>query len=208
IGAPVGTMVGALVAGHIAASHGWRTALFAAAAPGFLVALLLLATVLEPRRGGSDPDGSGQAASFKAAMGILRDPGLACVLAALICGALASMGIGSWTGALLMRSFGMPVQDVGGLMALIGLVGSIGTALGGVVSDMFAKGRSERLLLLAGVTNLIAVPPFLYAVLAPDVSGFIPAFLAWSLIHVIYWGPGFGVALGLAPPRMRGRVMA
>jgi hypothetical protein len=107
-----------------------------------------------------------------------------------------------------MRVHHVPVQDAGGLVALISLVGAGGTALGGVLSDLYAKGRTERLLLLAGVTNLIAVPPFLLAVLAPDLGAFMPAFLVWSVLHVIYWGPGFSLALGLAPSQTRGRLMA
>jgi hypothetical protein len=146
--------------------------------------------------------------SFGAALKLARDPGLACVLAALVIGALSSVGVGTWTPALLMRAYDVPVQDVGRLVALINLVGAGGTALGGMLSDVYAKGRTERLLLLAGVTNLIAIPPFVLAVLAPDLATFMPAFLAWSVLHVLYWGPGFSLALGLAPSQTRGRLMA
>lgn len=206
IGAPVGTMLGAFLAGQITATHGWRAALFVAAIPGFVVAVILMLTVREAKRGGQ-PTGVAPIPLMEA-LKIVRDPAMACVLAALIIGGLASVGIGAWTGPLLMRSFHLPVQDAGKLVALTGLVGACGTALGGVISDLFAKGRSERLLLLAGLTNLIALPLFLYAVLARDMAGFTPAFLAWSVIHVIYWGPGYGVALGLAPAQTRGRIMA
>ncbi len=206
IGAPVGTMMGAFLAGQITAAYGWRAALLVAAIPGFILAAILMLTVREAKRG-DRPTGE-PGVTLMQALQIVRNPGMACVLAALIIGGLASVGIGAWTGALLMRSFHMPVQDAGKLVALTGLVGACGTALGGVISDLFAKGRSERLLLLAGLTNLIALPLFLYAVMARDVASLTPALLAWSVIHVIYWGPGYGVALGLAPAQTRGRIMA
>ena len=209
IGAPIGGMAGAYFGGLITASHGWRTALFAAALPGLLIAVLIVATIREPRRGGQEAQrDAGAKVSFGAALKLARDPGLACVLAALVIGALSSVGVGTWTPALLMRVYHVPVQEAGGVVALFSLVGAGGTALGGILSDLYAKGRTERLLLLAGVTNLLAVPPFLLAVLAPDLAGFMPAFLVWSVVHVVYWGPGFSLALGLAPSQARGRVMA
>jgi len=209
IGAPLGGMAGAYMGGVVTASHGWRTALFAAALPGLVMALVILATVREPRRGGQDaPRAVAEKVSFGAALKLARNPGLACVLAALVIGALASVGVGTWTPALLMRVYDVPVEDTGKLVALINLVGAGGTALGGMLSDLYAKGRTERLLMLAGVTNLITIPPFLLAVLAPDLATFMPAFLAWSVLHVLYWGPGFSLALGLAPSQTRGRLMA
>jgi predicted MFS family arabinose efflux permease len=209
IGAPLGGMAGAYMGGVVTASHGWRAALFAAAAPGLIMALMILMTVREPRRGGQDAQQApAEKVSFGAALKLARNPGLACVLAALVIGALSSVGVGTWTPALLMRAYDVPVQDTGKLVALINLVGAGGTALGGLLSDLYAKGRTERLLLLAGVTNLIAIPPFVLAVLAPDLATFLPAFLVWSVLHVLYWGPGFSLALGLAPSQTRGRLMA
>jgi len=209
IGAPLGGMAGAYLGGVVTASHGWRTALFAAALPGLVIALVIVATIRDPRRGGQDAQqAEAPQVTLGAALKLARNPGLACVLAALVIGALASVGVGAWTPALLMRIYHVPVQEAGRLVALISLLGAGGTALGGLLSDLYAKGRAERLLLLAGVTNLIAIPPFVLAVLAPDLSGFMPAFLAWSVLHVIYYGPGFSLALGLAPSQTRGRLMA
>jgi predicted MFS family arabinose efflux permease len=131
IGAPLGGMAGAYMGGVVTASHGWRAALFAAAAPGLIMALMILMTVREPGRGGQDAQQApAEKVSFGAALKLARNPGLACVLAALVIGALSSVGVGTWTPALLMRAYDVPVQDTGKLVALINLVGAGGTALG------------------------------------------------------------------------------
>ncbi|MCK9541644.1 MAG: MFS transporter [Novosphingobium sp.] len=209
IGAPTGAMLGAYFGGLLTASYGWRTALYVAAVPGFVLAALLLLTVREPKRGQSDETVTRENATFMDALRMARMPSHACLFAALIFGSLSSVGISSWIPALLMRAYQMPVGDAGSLTALAGLIGMAGTALGGILSDYYAKGRTEKLLFLAGFSHLICIPPFLYGLLfVDDIAAFAPLLFLWSFLHVIYFGPGFSLALGLTPASLRGRMMA
>jgi MFS family permease len=54
LGVPVGSMLGAFAGGKIALAYGWRTAFYAVGAPGVVLAVLVLALVREPKRGGMD----------------------------------------------------------------------------------------------------------------------------------------------------------
>jgi predicted MFS family arabinose efflux permease len=209
IGAPTGGMLGAYFGGWLAGDYGWRAALYVAAVPGFILALVLLLTVREPLRGQSDAAEEKSGGGLRDAFRMARSPSHACLFAALIFGSLSSVGIAAWTPALLMRAYQLPVQEAGSLTALIGLVGMMGTAVGGILSDYYTKGRTERLLFLAGSTNLLCIPPLLYGLLFVDnIGDFTPLFLIWSFVHVIYFGPGFSLALGLTPASLRGRMMA
>ena len=57
---------------------------------------------------------------------------------------MAQVGIGSWMPAVLMRAYHLPVAKMGAVMGLSGLCGAAGTALGGFLSNTYAKGRAER----------------------------------------------------------------
>jgi len=54
MGVPLGMAGGFLFGALLAGAYGWRTALFAAAAPGLVLAALLLLWLREPQRGGSE----------------------------------------------------------------------------------------------------------------------------------------------------------
>ncbi len=51
LGTPVGTFLGSLIAGWVAAEYGWRHAFYALGIPGIVVAVLVYAVLKEPRRG-------------------------------------------------------------------------------------------------------------------------------------------------------------
>jgi len=58
MGVPLGMAAGFMAGGILAATYGWRTALYVAAVPGVVLALALWLLVREPRRGGSEPGGA------------------------------------------------------------------------------------------------------------------------------------------------------
>jgi predicted MFS family arabinose efflux permease len=64
-------MLGSLVGGAAAAAFGWRAALWIVAAPGVLLAALVLCSVQEPQRGAGDDDALRHGIACPALAGIL-----------------------------------------------------------------------------------------------------------------------------------------
>jgi MFS family permease len=210
VAAPAGVVVGAYFGGVITAAHGWRMALLVAGAPGVLLSALVLLTVREPPRGGLDaaPE-SAAAPPFSAVLGLVgADRGLLLVVIALVAAAMAAIGIGAWMPAVLMRAYHLPIAKAGALIGLSGLCGAVGTALGGLLSVLFARGRTERLLLIAGVSTIAGVGFYGWVLLNRSPTLPVAPLLIAATLGPLYYGPGFSLALGFAPPAMRGRMMA
>ncbi|MET0378591.1 MAG: MFS transporter [Spongiibacteraceae bacterium] len=209
-GGPLGVALGALLAGEVASAHDWRFALFAAMVPGLIVGALVLLTLREPVRGGLDQtqETVTDVPLAEVLRLVAREPRLSLLIAALVLASMASVGVVAWAPALVMRAFHVPIAEAGRYIAVAGLMGGLGTLLGGVLSSVYAKGRAERLLLMSGVALLLAVPLFLVGLSMQSFAIFLPLYLCWSLAHVIYLGPCNSLLLGLTPAPMRGRVMA
>lgn len=209
-GAPLGITFGALLGGELTEAFNWRIALFAAGVPGIIIAGLILLTLREPIRGGLDEASVTEETIPISVMFrlIYKEMSLLLIVAALVFGALSSVGIAVWMPAVMMRSFGLPIDEVGRILALGGLFGGAGTLLGGVLSNVYAKGKSERLLLLSSLTIGLSVPVLICALLSNSLALFTLLYFAWCTIHVIYFGPGYSLMLGLVSSRIRGRMMA
>jgi len=209
VGAPIGAVTGVYITALITAEHGWRVALFIAGVPGALLALLIFFTVREPGRGGLDAVRSEGSPSFLSVFGLIgRNAGLFLILAALVAGAMAQVGIGAWMQAVLLRSYHLPMKEVGALSGISGAFSAAGAFLGGVLGNVVAKGRTERLLVICGVSILAAIPFTLMVLLGAGGPLNLVPFFATALLNPVYYGPGFSLMLSLAPATMRGRMMA
>jgi predicted MFS family arabinose efflux permease len=214
-GASIGTILAAQIGGRIAAEYGWRAALFAAAAPGLILAFVIALTVREPVGGAMESnmptaaDRTESAPPFREVFKmIIREKGIIFVLAALVFAAMSTVGISTWVPSLLMSEYGMSLGQAGSLISLSGIVGLGGTLLGGALAYVYARERTARLLILSGAANVLQVPVLLIGLSASGVAGFRLLFLVWTVLQTVYYGAGFGLVLNLAPSRMRGRLMA
>ena len=139
MGVPLGMAGGFLFGALLAGAYGWRTALFVAAAPGLVLAALLLLWLREPRRGGSETaaTAAGAAPPLAETLRFMRGQrALVHLMAASVLVTAASSAMMSWIGSLLMRSHGLPIEQVGLVTAIcMGGFGAIGTLLFGIAAD-------------------------------------------------------------------------
>ncbi len=54
LGAPIGAWLGSDIAGYVSTLHGWRAAFFVLGVPGIILALIIMVTIKEPKRGRLD----------------------------------------------------------------------------------------------------------------------------------------------------------
>jgi MFS family permease len=177
LGPPIGQAVGVAVGASIAAAYGWRQAFIVLGAVGVVAAIMVLAIVREPRRGGFDlpqvappaaaapPPKSGFIATVKM---FFSSPTL--VLAAFASGAtqIVTYGAGNFSTLFLMREKGMTLQEVALYSsAVVAVCMGGGILVSGRVIDRFAHRSKSAFAIIPAITLTAAVPFFLAFIWAP-----------------------------------------
>lgn len=220
LGAPLGSWLGSSVTGYVADLFGWRGAFRALGIPGVLCALLLWATVREPRRGANDAEATVGTAVADSAAGFwvrLIDTVRYVVrhrsaLHLLLGGSVAtfwSWGLMWWMDAFLVRSHHMTFAHAGELIGPMHLIAGTG---GTLVASWLMTGRAARdatyiTRLLAWGMALATLPSI--ALLLVD-SRLAVTVLLWILVPGVYFyiGPILGLLQNVVPPHMRATTSA
>jgi MFS family permease len=210
LGAPLGAWLGTDLAGHVSASHGWRAAFLVLGVPGVVLALIILVTIKEPKRGRLDfvsddkTPGVIETIAFlwsqKSAVHAMWASGLS---------AFWGWGLMWFTPLYLQRAYSMNEGEAGRLLGLIYLVGGIGASL--ITAFLVARPSytdpRKITRLLAVVTALGTIPSFL-AYYTQEL--WVAKFMWWLFIPTIYFyiGPAFALCQNLAAPKMRAMAVA
>ena len=182
----------------------WRLIFVWVAAPGILVALLML-TVREPLRRGRRAAAMMPGASAAGAPGLVAHiGGQRAALGALFGGmsliGLVMYGAIAWIPTFFARSYGMDVAQAGlwfGVIMAVG--GAVGLIAGGALADrLFAKGVGDAHLRVMRLSILLGGPPLTAMALMPD-PALAFAMLALAFPCLTMHGVG-GVALQLITP--------
>lgn len=160
LGLPLGLGASFLVSGFLAEwTGGWRSALFAAAVPGFLLGLLAL-RLPEPERGAADPrvvtrrDGG-----LDAVRRVIVVPTMRWII---VSGALINLmmyALAAFVTSFLVRYHGLGLgaaTRISGVVYAVG--GAIGIMLGGWMADRAAVSRVDGRLRFAALTLAVSVP--------------------------------------------------
>ena len=211
MGPPLGGFLASTVGGYVAAEHGWRTAFFIAGVPGIILALLMLTTVREPKRGGSEVVPIDEhAPRLREVFGFLmHTPALLCLILGAAMIALVSITFGAWTGSFFIRIHGLDLKQVGLIMGLGGgLCSLVGPPISGWVSDRLAQRGPAWPLYVVVITSVIGAAGGMAMLFGPllwlSVAGYVIADLTRSMFPPAL----FSVLMDETPPRMRGTVMS
>ncbi len=211
-GVPLGMLLGFMVGGFIAGAWGWRAGFFAAAIPGALLAAALL-WVREPVRGATEPGGASADQAVPSLSQALRfmlgQRSLLLIVAASVLVTASSSAMMSWIGALLLRTHGLSLPEVGVMMALcMGGVGAIGTVAAGMVADRLgARDMRWQPWLMAAGALLIAVLGSLVCMLE-SVAAVAVALGLFAACVAGLNGPTYALSQSLVPVRMRASSMS
>jgi predicted MFS family arabinose efflux permease len=206
LGAPIGAWLGSQVAGAIAYRLGWRAMFLALGIPGVVAGLLVLMSIREPRRGCLDECVHRDTTpSFLETMRFLsRQRSAMHFILAQSLTALWGWGLMWWTPAFLMRSYSLNVDQAGGMLGPIHLIGGSAAMIAStwLLSRRWLSDEPRVMRLLA--VN-IALATVVTAIIYSTKSLALTKALFWLYIPsiYIYLGPGFGILNNLAPPKMR-----
>ena len=210
-GLNVGLFVGFFGGGWIAQHYGWRTALVAAGIPGLLLAVLVMTTVTEPKRGNADRMvDDGVAPGVWAVAKYLWS--LKSIRWLAIGTSMSSFG--GYAGIFLIPKFlivshHMTLVQVSVALALLtGIPGALGTFLAGVLADRYGKRDMRWYLYIPIIATFLSVSfaPVFY--LSQSTAIALAAAIVPVMMGATYVGPGFAMTQGLVPLRMRAQSVA
>ncbi|GAA0319656.1 MFS transporter [Sphingomonas oligophenolica] len=208
LGTPVGTFLGAVVGGWVAAHWGWRAAFFALGVPGVIVGVTILLVLREPRRGLADnaPREPAPLPDFGAFLrAVARKRGL---LFVILGGSLAGFGmtaISQFLAVYLARIYQLPVQQAGTLYGTISAIAlAAGLIIGSFGTDWLSR-RGDRRWPAWGAATGLAIAPLLYWIafnIHSVLWGSVMLCIAGATM-LLYYGPTLAMIQNLLEPRMR-----
>jgi MFS family permease len=224
IGAPLGGLIAMGCGGLVADAWGWRSAFFAAAAPGLVLALLAALTLSEPRRRlarqgarpgpAAPPLGAGVRA-------LLGKRTYRFLISAMAIGALISMGFAPFIASFFLRNHGAELAaaaDIGqrlglhlktvGLLGLaMGLIGGgcgvLGMLCGGQLADRVARADPRRYMYCAAVSSSLSGAALVGALTAPSLAASLALYGTSTFCASSWYGPANAATYAVAPSNMR-----
>lgn len=213
LGGPLSFIIGYFFAGWLNERYGWRTMFAILGLSGLVLPMVAWLTLKEPRReltlrGPPSPIVEDRAATQPSIREVCVDLWSNVTFRHLLfCFSVMqffSYGVGLWTPAFFIRSYGMQTGELGTWLAVIfGGGGLIGTYLGGALASRLAA-ANERLQLMAMAVTLSCfgmISAFIYLVSNRYVAFALMAFAA--LAGAAINGPLFATIQTVVPSRMR-----
>ena len=211
-GIPLGTALGVLFGGLIAAYVNWRVAFIVVGLAGVALAPIFKWVVKDPPRGGMDrepgeaaPLEAPKAPAFKAVLAtIMPKPSFWLLSFGAACSSICGYGVAFWLPTFFQRSFGLTLPERAMFYSALSLIGGVaGIWLGGVLADKFGSKNKAAYALAPAICFLVALPCFL---LAMNVDSMVLAFLLFLIptgLNLAWLGPVIAAVQHLAPASMR-----
>lgn len=209
-GLNVGLLIAFFGGGWLADHYGWRVAITAAGVPGLLLAVLLMLTVTEPRRGlvealpDSDPPSIASVIAWLWSQRSFRWMAIGTSFSSF-----GGYAVIAFVPSFLKISHHMSSAQIGLALALLaGVPGAIGTYLAGVFADRLGARDVRWNMYVPIIAGFIGIPfaPLFY--LSPNLVVALTAAIIPVMMGATYVGPAYSMAQGLVPLRMRARSVA
>lgn len=206
---PVGSALGYLLGGTIAAHWGWRAAFLVAGYPGLLLAGVLF-LFREPARGAADPDAEVAAPpGWRAYLSLFRFPRYTLVIAGYVAQAFAMGGFQFWAPSFLNRVHHLPLEAADHYFGLsLVLTGLVATLAGGYAATVWQRRTGTGYAWVLALSATAAVPVSFAAFLVPDVALAKVALTAAMFLLFLCTGPLNTLILETVPVNMRASAVA
>ena len=203
LGVPLGLGAGTAAGGWIAASFGWRAAFVAVAAPGLVLAALLVLLVNEPARVRQASEAR-TGSLGDAIAGFVRSPQLVLVALSSALGAFACYGLMSWISAYLIRVLGMSLTEIGSWLSVTLAVGlGLGIWVSGALVDRLGARDRRMYALIPGAALALGAPVLFAATRIDDWHLALPLFGLALGLSIFYLAPSVAIVTELVAPEQR-----
>jgi MFS family permease len=214
-GGPMGGLFGAIAAGAIAQSYGWRAAFLLVGVPGIALALLFKFTTREPVRGSQDvpSQATADAVTVPSLWAVTRHLFGKSTFVQIAAGAavanFALQGILQFTAAMFVRRFAVGLAEAGLVMGLIGgLCGGLGILAGGFGTDWAGKRDARWYLWLPAAGLVLCTPLYVMAFLQSSWRASTAMLMVPAALSYVFIAPMLSVTQNLVGPRMRATAVA
>ena len=211
-GIPLGSALGVLFGGLIAAYIDWRMAFIAVGLAGVLLAPLFKLIVKDPPRGGFD--GVSTEAARPPAFGavlktVLPKPSFWLLAFGAACSSVCGYGVAFWLPSFFIRSLHLTLVETSIYYSAIAFFGGVaGIWLGGWLGDRFGGKSKGAYALAPAICFLIALPCFFAAMNAKALPVAFVLFLIPTGLNLAWLGPVVTAVQHLAPAAMRSTTSA
>ena len=220
---PVGSAVGYLIGGTVAAHYSWRAAFLWAGYPGLLLACLLF-VLREPARGAVDAvnsdgsilrsdadhaEGPGATKGWRAYVALLRFPRYLLVIAGYAAETFALGGFAAWAPTFLYRVHHMSNEAANQFFsAALAATGLAATMFGGWLGTRWQRRTGTGYEAVLALSAISAAPVGFAAFLLPNLMWAKVALVATMFLLFICTGPVNTLILETVPVTMRATAMA
>ena len=223
LGVPVGSLAGLVLGGILLASLGWRAAFLIAGAPGIILAVIVWFALDEPRkrRLASDVAGPPQLPLRDVLTTLRQLPSFWFLSFGTAMGAFGYYGQAAFFGSLYMRTHQGGIADMAAswgvapsvflgvsLGLIVGVVGMVGTLVGGHLADRAGHRGIKGYTLVPRTSLVIAAPLFAGAALANSVALSFTFLSCAIFVHALNYGSVFASVQTLVPASVRAMAAA
>lgn len=212
MGVTAGGMLAQLFGGSLLKIFTWREAFIFVGAPGVLIGLLVLFTIKEPPRGYSDPPGTDK--TEKASIGdalkvISSKPTFWWMTAGATITAFAGYGMINFQPLFIQYAKGFSPGDTAiQFMAFFALTGTLGTFLGGYVTEHASKFSKTAPCWVPGVGLLAAAPVQFFAYFTGNLPLMFFLMAFGAILQYFYLSAQYNIAQAVVSLRVRATAVA
>ncbi|APE29037.1 spinster family MFS transporter [Aurantiacibacter gangjinensis] len=213
LGIPIGSGLGVLLGGYIAATINWRTAFFVVGLAGvFIVPLFkyLVRDKAKSKVAAGNPSPLPQAPRLAETARILsRKPSFWFLSFGAAMSSMMGYGIAFWLPSLLIRSFGFDLVEASRFFGAILLLGGVaGVLAGGLLADRLGGRDKAFYAWLPAVAFFLGAPLFAIGILSTDWKIAFVVFLLPQALAYIWLGPVLSAIQHLVNPAARSTASA
>jgi MFS transporter, Spinster family, sphingosine-1-phosphate transporter len=203
---PVGTALGYLIGGFMGPKYGWRAPFYVGAAPGVLLALLLL-LIPEPPLGQFDPPES-KAPERDTLKSLFHNPAFLTATMGMAMMTFALGGLQVWEPTFLHRARGYSVLGANLIFASSTIVnGLTASLLGGWISDRLLRRNKAAHYLVSAVSLGLGIPAMCVALFASGRPMVVGIFVAEFLL-LLNTGPLNAAVINSVGPHVRAAALS
>ena len=203
---PVGTALGYLLGGVMGPKYGWRAPFYAGAAPGVLLALLLL-LLPEPPLGQFDTPES-KTKDRDTLKSLFHNPAFLTATLGMAMMTFALGGLQVWMPTFLHRAHGYSLLDANIIFGLSTIVnGLVASLAGGWISDWLLRRTKSAHYLVSAVSLGLGIPAMCVALFASGRTMVVGIFVAEFLL-LLNTGPLNAAIIDSVGPHVRAAALA
>lgn len=205
LGGPVGALLATIAGGQLAQTYGWRAAFLALGGAGLVLALLTRLLLREVRA----PGGGGERPKLLASLRLLaRKRSFVHACATAVFATFTLTFIGQYIPSFLIRVHGLSIGQASLIFGIAGgIFGTLGTFLGGYVSDRAARRVPGARALVVAVAFVIAAFAYVATWWLP-LAAAVPLLCLATFTGATFAGVNYAIVSAVAPPGQRATALA